>query len=186
MKFINIDNDLFYNGSQLSDAWIRQYSQDDHIMLSFSGPCHVDEKYMVDLQDLKDKCSIMSERMLHFIIKHTSFPLPHIVFVQRLFIARIQNILMESFDQPVMRSGDDLFVHSGKLSISVATATQNNSAGLIHTALNITNQGTPPDVHTASLDELKISPAQIKALIVERTLAEWDDILAASQKVKYV
>ena len=115
MKFINIDNVLFYNGSQLSDEWIRQYSQDDHVILSFSGPCHVDDKYMVDLQDLEDKCSIMSERMLHFIIKHTSFPLPHIVFVQRLFIARIQNILLESFDQPAMRSGDDLFVHHSNI-----------------------------------------------------------------------
>ena len=49
------------------------------------------------------------------------------------------------------QDGDDIFVGDGKLSVSIATASI--SSMKIHFALNITINGTPDDVKTASLED---------------------------------
>ena len=68
----------------------------------------------------------------------------------------------------------------------MATDTQDKAAGLIHTALNITTQGTPAEVQACSLEDLKINPGLLKDQIVESYISEWKDILAAAKKVKRV
>jgi hypothetical protein len=184
LEWIDIKKELSYNGSQLSCEWIKVLSQSDNIIVSFTGPCNVEKEFMVDMEDLNQGCLIKSDKMLHFIIKHRSFSLPFIVYAQRLFVSLIKEVLESSYKKPTRRSGDDLFFEGGKLNISVATFSEKENAGLIHTALNITSLGTPPDVETSSLEEMGINGEIIKSQIVNSYLEEWTDIFHAAKKVK--
>ncbi|MBU4547426.1 MAG: DUF366 family protein, partial [Euryarchaeota archaeon] len=49
------------------------------------------------------------------------------------------------------RNGDDLYINSAKLSVSIATVT--SSSMKIHLGINVKNQGTPHDVETSGLME---------------------------------
>ena len=53
------------------------------------------------------------------------------------------------------REGDDIFVDGGKLSISIATASL--SSMKIHFALNLEDKGTPDDVDTIGLYDIRDS-----------------------------
>ena len=51
------------------------------------------------------------------------------------------------------REGDDIFVDGGKLSISIASVSL--SSAKIHFALNLEDKGTPNDVETIGLFDIK-------------------------------
>ena len=51
------------------------------------------------------------------------------------------------------REGDDIFVDGGKLSISIASVSL--SSAKIHFALNLEDKGTPDDVETIGLFDIK-------------------------------
>ena len=186
MEWIDVKKELLYDGSQLSWEWITTFSRADNVIVSFTGPCDVDKRFMVDMEDLKQGCQIRSDKMLHFIIKHKDFSLPFIVFAQHLFVSLIKETLENDYHKQPRRSGDDLFFKENKLNISVATVADKESAGLIHTAINITSRGTPEDVKTSSLEDLGISPELFKSRIVNSYLQEWKDILHAAGKVKHL
>jgi uncharacterized protein len=186
MRWIDIKKSVFYDGSQLSSRWVSGQSRSGHVVITFVGPCDVDRRFMVDLEDLKNKKSIRSDLMLHFIVRHSDVPLPFIVTCQRLFIAIVQDILEKTCGEKIAREGDDLFYMGGKLSISVATQSRDRKSGLFHAALNITSEGTPPEVRTASLDRMGITVPSLKKRVVLAYMAEWDSIKTAATKVRTV
>ncbi|MBR6928496.1 MAG: DUF366 family protein, partial [Methanobrevibacter sp.] len=57
------------------------------------------------------------------------------------------------------REGDDIFVDDRKLSISIASVSL--SSAKIHFALNLEDKGTPSDVETIGLYDIKIDDNQI-------------------------
>ena len=57
------------------------------------------------------------------------------------------------------REGDDIFVDGGKLSISIASISLSSSK--IHFALNLEDKGTPDDVKTIGLYDIKINNQQV-------------------------
>ncbi|MBN1520957.1 MAG: DUF366 family protein [Candidatus Aureabacteria bacterium] len=186
IHWVDLHDDLTYDGSQLSHEWVLRHTGSDHAIVTFEGPCCVDKRFMVDFEDLKNGCRIQSDRMLHFVIKHKGFPLPFIVLAQRLFMTMIKELLEDFANLSVARRGDDLFIKEGKLSISVATAAENNSVGLIHAALNTTREGTPPEVRTASLSDLPVDVNIFKKRLVEMYTHEFNDIFHAAGKVRHV
>ena len=186
IEWINISDELLYDGSQLSYDWVTSHSDSPNSIISFSGPCDIKKKFMVDLEDLKNDCLIQSDNMLHFIIKHNSFSFPHIVFMQRLFISIIKEVLENMCPVTFLRSGDDIYVNSNKLNISVATIDKKETSGLVHAAVNITSHGTPSDIDTISLDELNISAGSLRDAVVNKYTDEWKDILYSAKKVKHV
>lgn len=57
------------------------------------------------------------------------------------------------------REGDDIFVDNRKLSISIASVSL--SSAKIHFALNLEDKGTPSDVETIGLSDIKVDDKQI-------------------------
>jgi hypothetical protein len=77
---------------------------------------------------------------------------------QRLLVMIFREILTE-YGVRTKREGDDIFVDDRKLSISIASVSL--SSAKIHFALNIEDKGTPSDVETIGLYDIKINDKQI-------------------------
>ena len=71
---------------------------------------------------------------------------------QRLLVMIFREVL---FEKGIVskREGDDIFVENRKLSISIASASL--SSMKIHFALNLEDKGTPDDVETIGLFDIK-------------------------------
>ena len=69
-----------------------------------------------------------------------------------------REILVE-YGVETKREGDDIFVDGGKLSISIASVSL--SSAKIHFALNLEDKGTPGDVKTIGLYDIKVKNQQV-------------------------
>ncbi len=190
MKYHFIDEEFAYTGEELSNHWIyKNFGILGDSIVAFVGPCDIDKKRMVDLEDVLNDDQIYSTRMLNFIIEIFDMNLREGVILQRLFSAIIQGKLMDLIgDNPninLRRIGDDLFVNeTKKLSVSICTVSPTSI--LIHAGLNIESEGTP--VESAGLSS-HFGIQQIKPLAIScmKTLAEeWEDIKLCCCKVKAV
>ena len=77
---------------------------------------------------------------------------------QRLLVMIFREILTE-YGIPTKREGDDIFVEDRKLSISIASVSL--SSAKIHFALNLEDKGTPDDVETIGLYDIKVNGSQV-------------------------
>jgi len=181
LKTLFIDKKINYTGTQLSPHWIyRNFDLLGDAIVAFVGEADVLIDNMVDLADIRNKDFIYSPLMLHFIAEHFNNNLDLAIYRQRLLIVCIKEEL-EQFAIPVRRLGDDLYVNDGKLSVSIATSSTIST--LIHTGLNIENQGTP--VKTSSLSAMGIK--DIKAFaekVMLRYTRELEQIYEARCKVR--
>lgn len=172
-----------YDGSQLCPGWIAGHFgfEDKNVAVAFTGACDVSNDFMVDMADLEAGLSIKSDNMVHFIIEHEGIDLMGITFCQRLFVCIVCEVLEREYGvENLTRSGDDIFIGSGKLSISVATVSP--GAAHIHTALNIVNDGTP--VETACLTDLGVDPEMFARKVLDRYANEFGTVCYAASKVK--
>ncbi len=190
MKYHFIDEEFPYTGEELSNHWIyKNFGILGDAVVGFVGPCDIDKKRMVDLEDVLNDDLIYSPRMLNFIIEIFDMDLREGVILQRLFSAIIQGKLMDMIaDRPdisLRRIGDDLFVNdSKKLSVSICTVSPTSI--LIHAGLNVESEGTP--VESAGLSsDMGIQQVKALALSCMKTLSEeWEDIKLCCCKVKAV
>ena len=72
---------------------------------------------------------------------------------QRLLVMIFREVLAE-YGVQTKREGDDIFVEDRKLSISIASISL--SSAKIHFALNLEDKGTPDDVETIGLFDIRI------------------------------
>ncbi|MFH1429857.1 MAG: DUF366 family protein [Candidatus Margulisiibacteriota bacterium] len=173
-----------YTGEQLSSLWIYKNAgiRGDAIV-SFIGKADVRD-HMVDQEDVLKNEFIYSEKMLHFLIEHFDLDLEKAVLRQRLFMVIIEEVIKEYGCDNIIRSGDDLYVGDGKLSVSIATLSPISS--LIHTGLNISNKNTPVETY-ALLDIMKEKDLeQFAGKVMEKYIKEMEDIYLARCKVKGV
>ena len=77
---------------------------------------------------------------------------------QRLLVMIFREILTEK-GIATRREGDDIFVDGRKLSISIASVSL--SSAKIHFALNLEDKGTPDDVDTIGLYDIKVDGQQV-------------------------
>ena len=77
---------------------------------------------------------------------------------QRLLVMIFREILTE-YGVATTREGDDIFVDNRKLSISIASVSL--SSAKIHFALNLEDKGTPDDVATIGLYDIRVDGKQI-------------------------
>ncbi len=190
MKYHFIDDEFAYTGEALSNHWIyKNFGILGDAVVGFVGPCDIDKKRMVDLEDVLNDDEIYSSLMLNFIIEIFDMNLREGVILQRLFSAIIQGKLDDLLGKHpsinLRRVGDDLFVNeSKKLSVSICTVSPTSI--LIHTGLNIQSEGTP--VEAAGLtSEMGIEAIKPLAVSCMKTLAEeWEDIKLSCCKVKAV
>src|ERR1700677_5154553 len=123
MKYKFVSENLKYDGSQLRSL----FGYLDHGILgdsfiSFIGPCDIPFEHMVDGDDFLAKAEIRGGSMLHFIIEEFGKNLELAVTRQRLLAAIVHQALNEMVPtKKFTRTGDDIYVDGGKLSISIAT-----------------------------------------------------------------
>ena len=183
MKTLLITEAIDYTGRELRPHWIMgRCGLVGDAVVSFTGSCDVSGSDLVDIEDRALGNTVAGDRMLHFIAELFGVGLPGIVFAQRLLCSAARDAVEAAAGVTVKREGDDLFVGTGKLSVSVATVSP--VSGLIHMGLNITTAGVP--VEAACLEDLKIDPAAAADKILASFAREIEGALDAARKVRPV
>jgi hypothetical protein len=180
MSWQFIEKTFAYDGTQLRSLFsYLEFGLRGDSVVSWIGPCQIDFKHMVDGEDLREQSPIQGAKMVHFIVELFGKDLCTAVSVQRLLASIVKDSLNYS---GLTRSGDDIYWDDRKLSISIATVSP--VSALIHFAVNVTNEGTP--VKTLSLEDLKVSPQTFATEVMKKISMEWEGIVFATQKVKWV
>jgi len=173
---------IAYDGSQLRAHWLLdRFGLVGDALVAFRGPCGVTSEEMADLQDLGGP-GIAADDMVHFVWE--SFATTDLLLAvhrQRLFAAQVREVVQQlAPGTELSRTGDDLYVDDGKLSISIATVSP--VSALMHFAVNATPGGAP--VTIASLDQLGIDPAAFAQAVLERVTTEQASIQHARAMVR--
>ncbi len=92
-----------------------------------------------------------------------------------------EQLILQGVDG-LRRSGDDLFLGDGKLSVSIATVSRVSC--LIHVGINIVNEGTP--VETACLTQAGVDPVSFGRDCAVAFARELTEMCAATTKVRGV
>ena len=186
MKTKWIENEFKYDGTQLKSLFAYLgYSVLGDSIVSWQGACDIPFENMVDGEDLLAKSEIRSAKMLHFIIEKFDTSLFAGVLMQRMLAALCLELMRENQPQKAAefrREGDDIFWNDRKLSISIATLSP--VSGLIHFAVNISNENTP--VKTCALSDFSISARDFAEALMKKFSAEIESTQIATQKVHWV
>lgn len=174
-----------YSGRELAPLrnYLR-YGLLGNSIVAWTGPCRVEFSEMVDGEDVRAQSTIAGDHMLHFVMEFFDVPLIVGVLVQRLFAEMMINELKNRGvdSQKLTRSGDDVFFDKKKLNISIATRSVNSV--LVHVAVNIKNSGAP--IPISALQDFNIDSATLARSLMQQLQNEWEDILAATYKVRGV
>ena len=183
METLFIEKEIKYIGSQLAPHWIyKNFHIQGDAIVAFIGEVDVKLDEMVDIEDVINNEPIYSKKMLNFIIENFNSSLEQMVWIQRLFISIIKEVI-EEYGIIVKRDGDDLFFDNRKLSVSIAT--KSITSCLIHTALNIIKEGAP----ISASDLLEIGIVDIREFaqkIMQKFSNEAQSIKMATYKVRGV
>lgn len=183
MKTLFIENELAYDGSQLAGHFAyRNFGILGDSCVGFLGPCEVKLDAMVDLEDVRGNAPIYSPLMVHFLLESFHVDLTGGVFLQRLIIARLKELLEAHGVSGLRREGDDIYQGAKKLSVSIATRSAVST--LLHIGLNVKTEGTP--VPTAGLGEWGVDPTAFAKAALDALRAEYESSLAATWKVRGV
>jgi hypothetical protein len=183
MKVHFFDEPFVYTGKELRSHFVRaRTGMYGDAAMAWVGPCEVATETLVDLEDREAGHIIRARSMLHFIVEVFENDLLRAVYRQRLLVSIAADALREMTGQPILRKGDDLFVGSGKLSVSIATASPVST--LIHFGINVDGAGAP--VETADLLTLSVDPRTLAERVLGRFAAEEEGIARARSKVRPV
>jgi len=176
------DEPIDYDGSQLRAHWLLQrFGVTGDAIAAFRGRCDVRTDEVADLADL-DGPGIRADEMLHFVWE--SFADADLLLAthrQRLLAAQVREVVQQFAPTvEVARTGDDLYVGAGKLSISIATVTP--VSALIHFAVNVRPGGAP--VSIASLEQLGVDVEPFARAVLDRVVDEQRSIVEARAKVR--
>jgi hypothetical protein len=172
-----------YTGRELCSHFAyRTFDVIGDSVVAFCGMCWVETDDLVDLTDRKRNERIFSHRMLHFMIEHFDRDLLLAVHRQRIFCAILQQEFQQRGVSHVVRRGDDLFVGSSKLSVSIATLTPVST--MIHFGVNIVSDGTP--VKTMGLKDFKIDARAFALAVMDSYRQEIESMHVARCKARAV
>ena len=183
METLFIEKEIKYIGSQLAPHWIyKNFHIQGDAIVAFIGEVDVKLDEMVDIEDVINNEPIYTKKMLNFIIENFNSSLEQMVWIQRLFISIIKEVI-EEYGIIVKRDGDDLFFDNRKLSVSIAT--KSITSCLIHTALNIIKEGAP--ISASDLTEIGIVDIrEFAQKIMQKFSNEAQSIKMATYKVRGV
>jgi uncharacterized protein len=184
MKTHWFEKSFKYDGTQLKSlfAYLETGLLGDSIV-SWRGPCEVRPSEMVDGEDFRENQEIRGSDMVHFIVEVFPGHLAFAVGLQRILTTIVRDVLYvfaPSQRGQIEREGDDLYL-TGRKKFSISIATVSPVSGLIHFAINVSNEGTP--VPTASLGDLKIDPKAFSQEVLKRFASECLSIDEATKKV---
>ena len=150
----HVDEIFEYDGSQINPSWaFQEFGIYGSSIVTWIGPVNITPDNLKDFADVG--LEINSNYMVNFICEFfdqqpTNMRVAYLR--QRLLVMIFREILTE-FGVESKREGDDIFVNNGKLSISIASVSL--SSAKIHFALNLEDKGTPGDVETIGLFDIR-------------------------------
>jgi hypothetical protein len=143
---------MLYDGSQIKPMWaFQELGIKGSSIVTWIGPMDIGADELIDYEDVG--LEITSAEMVHFIIEHFDVQPAdmRLCYHRQRILVMIVKDLLEERGIKCQRKGDDLYVGSGKLSVSIASCSV--SSMKIHFAMNLTSKGTPVDVETSGLTE---------------------------------
>ena len=156
----HIDEIFEYDGSQIDPSWaFQEFGIYGSSVVTWIGPVNITPDNLKDFADVG--LEIRSHNMVNFICEFFDQQPPNMRIAylrQRLLVMIFREILTE-YGVETRREGDDIFVDGRKLSISIASVSL--SSAKIHFALNIKDEGTPDDVETIGLYDIKVNDEQV-------------------------
>lgn len=179
-----LDKKVDYDGSQLRSHWIFDtIDVTGDTVLAFIGGCDVSLEHMVDLADKKQKCSIFSESMLHFIAEFFGPNMNEMILHQRLFVSILADAIRRHVkDVVIVRKGNDLYDNDAKINVSIATASTVST--LMHVGVNIESRNTP--VKTKGLKDYGVEPKMFAEEVLQEYKKEVEGMSVARCKVRGV
>ena len=154
-------NEIFeYDGSQISPSWaFQEFGIYGSSIVTWIGPVNITPDNLKDFADVG--LEIKSNYMVNFICEFFDQQPANMRVAylrQRLLVMIFREILTE-YGVQTKREGDDIFVDGKKLSISIASISL--SSAKIHFALNLEDKGTPEDVDTIGLFDIKVNDKNV-------------------------
>ena len=156
----HVDEIFEYDGSQINPSWaFQEFGIYGSSIVTWIGPVNITPDNLKDFADVG--LEIKSSNMANFICEFFDQQPPNMRIAylrQRLLVMIFREILTE-YGVQAKREGDDIFVEGRKLSISIASVSL--SSAKIHFAVNLEDKGTPSDVETIGLFDIKVNDKQI-------------------------
>ncbi len=179
-----LEKEIAYTGRELRSHWAyERFDLMGDSLVAFVGPCDVPLDRMADLEDVKARAPIRSDRMLHLIAEHFGADLETSILRQRLLVCLAAEQINGRLGQiRIARRGDDLFDGEAKLSVSIAVATPVST--MVHLGLNVTRAGAP--VRVVGLEDLGVDPRWLGEEIMRHYLEELAGVARARCKVRGV
>ncbi|KZX12297.1 DUF366 family protein [Methanobrevibacter filiformis] len=153
IKYKHLDNNFEYDGSQIDPSWaFRKLQLKGSSVISWIGSMNIKSDNLKDFEDVG--LEIKSESMIHFIIEHfdTQPANLRLIYHRQRILVMILKELLSDYGIISKREGDDIYIDSKKLTVSIATTSI--SSMKIHFGINIYSKGTPDDVETIGLFEI--------------------------------
>ena len=151
---IHDENIFEYDGSQINPSWaFQKYDIYGSSIITWIGPVNITPDNLKDFEDVG--IEIKSDNMVNFICEFFDQQPPNMRIAylrQRLLVMIFREILTDRGIKS-RRDGDDIYVDSRKLTISIASVSL--SSAKIHFAFNLRDSGTPSDVDTIGLFDIK-------------------------------
>ena len=182
----HIDEIFEYDGSQINPSWaFQEFGIYGSSIITWIGPVNITPDNLKDFADVG--LEIKSNYMANFICEFFDQQPPNMRIAylrQRLLVMIFREILTE-YGVQTEREGDDIFVDGGKLSISIASVSLSSSK--IHFALNLEDKGTPSDVETIGLYDIRVNGRQVFTEdnlldLINKTVTKFIDELETIEK----
>ena len=154
-------NEIFeYDGSQIGPSWaFQEFGIYGSSIVTWIGPVNITPDNLKDFADVG--LEIKSDNMANFICEFFDQQPPNmrIAYLRQRMLVMIFREILTEYGVETEREGDDIFVDGRKLSISIASVSL--SSAKIHFALNLKDEGTPNDVDTIGLFDIKVNDNQV-------------------------
>ena len=175
MRIKVVKERIDYTGKEIRSNWaLEKFGIFGDSIVVFRGKMDVRE--IVDIEDIMGKKEIKGNDVLHFIVEHFDIQPPNLMagYLRQRLLCLIVKELLEPYTK-IKRQGDDLFVDNKKLSVSIATVSPNSIK--IHLGLNVSTKGTPEDIDTSGLSEIrKGDPLDFGSMVAQKYSKELEDI----------
>ena len=156
----HVDEIFEYDGSQINPSWaFQEFGIYGSSVVTWIGPVNITPDNLKDFADVG--LEIKSDNMVNFICEFFDQQPPNmrVAYLRQRLIVMIFREILTEYGVLTNREGDDIFVDGAKLSISIASVSL--SSAKIHFALNIEDKGTPDDVKTIGLYDIRVNNQQV-------------------------
>ena len=150
----HVDEIFEYDGSQINPSWaFQEFGIYGSSIITWIGPVNITPDNLKDFADVG--LEIKSNYMVNFICEFFDQQPPNmrIAYLRQRLLVMIFREILTGYGIASKWEGDDIFVDGGKFSISIASVSLRSAK--IHFALNLEDKGTPDDVETIGLFDIK-------------------------------